>query len=335
MVQVPSGSEDARVILPGEALFWLFRPRTTSVAPSIKFVSPAPDLTVSNDGIVAAEVHAEDAVRVDFFMNGSQLSSVSGSGPYLFNFPTANVRAELWHSLSAIATNDQGELSQARTVIFIKCSSGNCDADGCPVGTVARAMKCVSEEDNVVEMLTSDITINAGDYQGTYSVKGMTGCCFNYGTTETYSELSSGSRTVAINYTSNASRQWSRIVSIHIGQARFYFSLDTNGRIVYVSNPHVAVVSEDGMTLTLNSVFITINLGNYAGSWSLSGHSLQQGSQTLSVVPYLFYHLAIGPNRYFIDVGSSGTIDLAYYKHVETLDIHGHNWSSRSRVNGK
>ena len=58
---------------------------------------------------------------------------------------------------------------------------------------VARAMKCVSEEDNVVEMLTSDITINAGDYQGTYSVKGMTGCCFNYGTTETYSELSSGS----------------------------------------------------------------------------------------------------------------------------------------------
>ena len=127
---------------------------------------------------------------------------------------------------------------------------------------VARAMKCVSEEDNVVEMLTSDITINAGDYQGTYSVKGMTGCCFNYGTTETYSELSSGSRTVAIQYTEDASRQWSRIVSIHIGQARFYFSLDTNGRIVYVSNPHVAVVSEDGMTLTLNSVFITINLGN-------------------------------------------------------------------------
>ncbi len=87
------------------------------------------------------------------------------------------------------------------------------------------------------------------------------------------------------------------------------------------------------MTLTLNSVFISINPGNYAGSWTLSGYPLQQGSQTLAVVPYMFYHLALGVNRYMIDVGSSGTIELAYYKHADTLEIHGDNWSRRDRVN--
>ncbi len=237
--QVPSESSITRDILPGEALFWLFRPRTIDVVPvpSIKLVSPAPDLTVGNDGIFSAEVIAEDATSVDFYMNGSLLSSVSGIGPsYVFDFPTNLKRAELWHSLSAVATNDQGGRSQARTKIFIKCANGSCDDDGCPVDTVARGMECVPEEINTV-MLTSDITIDAGGYQGTYSVKGMTGCCV--GPSETYSQPSSGSRTVSIQYTQDASRQWSRLVYIRIGEANFYFSLDTTGKIVSVSNPQL------------------------------------------------------------------------------------------------
>lgn len=334
VTQVPSESSITRNISPGEALFWLFRPRTTIVVPSIEFVSPVPELTVRNDGIVSAEVIAKDATTVDFYINGSLVSSVSGIGPsYSLDFSTHLKRAELWHSLSAVATNDQGARSQARTVVFIKCTSGDCDDNGCPVGTVAQGMECVPEESNTVEMLTSDVIIDVGGYQGTFGVKGMVGCCFNYATSETYSQPSSGTRTVSIQYTPDASRQWSRLASIHIGEARFYFSLDTTGKIVYVSNPHVAVISQDGMTLTLNSVFITINPGNYAGSWQISGYPLQQGSQTLSVVPYMSYHLALGVNTYMLDVGSSGTIDLAYYKHVDTLEIHGDNWSSRDRVN--
>ncbi len=114
-------TSDAQTIAPGEAVVWLFRPASPATAdaipPTISLQWPPPDASVT--GRVTVRAAAADATgvdRVEFFLDGTRLGE-DREAPYSVVWESDRARPALWHGLSAIAFDRQGNASEARTAV--------------------------------------------------------------------------------------------------------------------------------------------------------------------------------------------------------------------------
>lgn len=256
---ISASSEDTS-IRPGEAFFWLFRRSSSEdMAPSVAFTTPIPNVIQLAGRDFTIEVSGDGIHSVEFSWNGQRFATAD-AGDFRTNFLSIGAvpRAGIWHSLSAkaySASNSNSFASLARTAVMFKCDG--CTDSGCPAGMEVRGWECV-QPTGPLPLLTSEIDIDVGGFAGSYSVGGMTGCCFRYDTYETFAHAGKGSRTVPITYSDDSERQWTRLVKLSIGSfARVYFSLDTDGKIDYVTNPEAVAIALDGKTLSVKSVSIT------------------------------------------------------------------------------
>ena len=319
-----------RQIQPGEAYFLLFHRRAsiTDAVPSIEFTSPVPNLIVGNDGSLAVEVAAKDTARVDFYLDGSLISSIASPERFSTIIQTEGLMAGIHHSISAIAFNSQGVSSQARTTVFVECTSDDCDSTTrCRQSKYPQGMSCIDTEPSN-DVLSSEIEVDPGLFDRGWGMTGMTTCCFNYDTFITYSHQTPGLRNVTITIENNVDKGWSKLTKVKLDvYGGFYISLDSNGLIDDISPPS-ATIGSNGRSLIFKTTKVSVDPGPYQGTYGFIGNEDPVGPIEREAVPYIAYTFKIGSshgphrndNQYMVDVKGDGSLQIGAHKNGIHLD---------------
>jgi hypothetical protein len=159
---------------PGESIWYLFMTTPSTIPPAVAFTAPMPNGNVSGTvslQATAAAKNGEKISTVQLHVDGKLVGTATGA-PYTCSWDSTTVGKAIWHGISAVATDDAGNASEARMMLFVVPTSG---ADEEP----PTACTIAAPPNNSVYTLPATITFttSASDPDGNIScVEYWNGC---------------------------------------------------------------------------------------------------------------------------------------------------------------
>jgi len=119
----PKTGNDPVTFAPGEAIVWLTRPaddpKVDITPPTAAITAPLPDSTVAGEVELKAVAHDDAGIRsVEFFIDGLRAGKAE-KAPYAVRCNTAGLKPGTWHRVSAVASDDTGNTSEARIMLRV------------------------------------------------------------------------------------------------------------------------------------------------------------------------------------------------------------------------
>ena len=127
---IANTSSDTVTFAPGESIWWLCEASAAGVPPAIAFTAPLPNATVAGTITLSVSAAAENGgslSSVAFYVDGTLLGTVT-SAPYTWNWNSTSVTSNIWHSVSAVATDNGGNASEARLAVLVLPNTPDCAA---------------------------------------------------------------------------------------------------------------------------------------------------------------------------------------------------------------
>ncbi len=120
---VPNSEFELVTLEPGESAVWLFRPKSgTHRTPcAIAFQAPLANATVPATFVATVDTANAKPVRIDFFLDGRRVSTTKAA-PFTCRYEIQGVKEGSWHSLSAVAHDAAGNVSETRMAVRLGSS---------------------------------------------------------------------------------------------------------------------------------------------------------------------------------------------------------------------